>query len=88
MVEVKRLYLMPDEHHFLSLFSAFQHMVKGDYMLSQIKVVRSCLKFEGLEFDSSLPNGWQVKEMVDNTTGEALVPNKDMGRVSNDDKIS
>ncbi len=66
-VEVKRLYLVPDENQFPSLFSAFQHMVKGDYLLSPIKVVRSCLKLEGLEFDSSLPNGWQVNEREEST---------------------
>ena len=52
---------MPDGNQFPSLFSAFQHMVKNDYLLSQINVSRGFLKHEGWEFDNLLPSGWQVK---------------------------
>ena len=61
ITEGRKFFLMPDGNQFPSLFSAFQHMVKNDYLLSQINAIRSFLKHEGWEFDSFLPSGWQVK---------------------------
>ena len=59
----RKFYLMPDGNQFPFLFSAFQYMVKNDYLLSQINVIRSFLQNEGWQFDSHLPSGWQVKEI-------------------------
>jgi len=61
--EGRKFYLMPDGKQFPSLFSAFQHMVKNDFLLSQINVIRSFLKYEGWEFDNNLPRGWQGKDI-------------------------
>merc|ERR1712129_323621 len=58
----RKFYLMPDGKQIPSLFSAFQYMVKNNFLLSQINVIRSFLKCEAWEYDDNLPDGWQVKD--------------------------
>ena len=57
----KRLFQIPDGNQFQSMFAAFIHMKKNDYVASVVTAVRSFLKHEGWEYDSLLPSGWQMK---------------------------
>ena len=62
----------PDGSSFYCRRSALQHMVKQGFSIEEIDEMRNCLKFEGWEEDSLLPNNWRLKK-TDDTENYSLL---------------
>merc|ERR1740129_1625372 len=60
----------PDGTSFFCRRSALQHMIKEGYSVMEVEEMRNCLRFEGWEEDTLLPNGWRLRKRP----GSCLTP--------------
>ena len=58
----------PDGNSFFCRRSALQHMIKNGYSVLEVEEMRNCLRFEGWEEDTLLPNSWRLRKS-ENSTG-------------------